>query len=139
EGKVEPLNAETSPSDIHDVIGYRLPDEVYFYLSRGLMSPQVINTLISGVLIENPPLCNGETQEYKQFLKQILDLRTQAMGLLTQPLHQFYQSRRVVSVYWFESGNEHPLNHNVAPSVHETLNTWNVLERGLEEEKKAQK
>ncbi|CAG8695863.1 30025_t:CDS:10, partial [Gigaspora margarita] len=139
EGRVEPLNAETSPSDIHDVIGYRLPDEVYFYLSRGLMSPQVINTLIFGVLIENPPLCNGETQEYKQFLRQILDLRTQAMGLLTQPLHQFYQSRRVVSVYWFESGNEHLLNHNVAPSVHETLNTWNVLERGLEEEKKAQK
>ncbi|CAG8748929.1 11916_t:CDS:2, partial [Racocetra persica] len=139
EGRVEPLNAETSPSDIHDVIGYRLPDEVYFYLSRGLMSPQVINTLISGVLIENPPLCNGETQEYRQFLKQILDLRTQAMGLLTQPLHQFYQSRRVVSVYWFESGNEHPLNHNIAPSVHENLNTWNVLERGLEEEKKAQK
>ncbi|RIB04281.1 hypothetical protein C2G38_695160 [Gigaspora rosea] len=43
EGRVEPLNAETSPSDIHDVIGYRLPDEVYFYLSRGLMSPQYLN------------------------------------------------------------------------------------------------
>jgi hypothetical protein len=61
------------------------------------------------------------------------------MGLLTQPLHQFYQSRRVVSVYWFEPSNEHHLNHNVVPSVHEILNTWNVLERGLEEEKKAQK
>jgi len=61
------------------------------------------------------------------------------MGLLTQPLHQFYQSRRVVSVYWFEPSNEHHLNHNIVPSVHENLNTWNVLERGLEEEKKAQK
>jgi len=61
------------------------------------------------------------------------------MGLLTQPLHQFYQLRRVVSVHWFEPNNEHLLNHNVVPSVHEILNTWNVLERGLEEEKKAQK
>ncbi|CAG8474579.1 15153_t:CDS:10 [Funneliformis caledonium] len=139
EGKVESLNLENAPSDIHDVIGYRLPDEVYYYLSKGLMSPQVINTLISGVLIENSPLCNGETIEYKNFLGQLLELRTQAMSLLTQPLHQFYQSRRVVSVYWFEPGNEHHLNHGAQPSVHETLNTWNVLERGLEEEKKAQK
>jgi hypothetical protein len=95
--------------------------------------------LISGVLIENSPLCNGETQEYRNFLSNLLELRTQAMGLLTQPLHQFYQSRRVISVYWFEPNNEHYLNHNVVPSVHEILNTWNVLERGLEEEKKAQK
>nr|CAG8450832.1 4779_t:CDS:10 [Entrophospora candida]CAG8586087.1 6687_t:CDS:10 [Entrophospora candida] len=138
EGKVEPLNSENSPSDIHDVIGYRLPDEIYYYLSRGLMSPQVINTLISGVLIENPPLCNGETQEYRQFLNQLLEIRTYAMGLLTQPLHQFYQSRKVISVYWFEPNNEHTLNHNVVPSVHDTLNTWNVLEKSLEEEKKAQ-
>ncbi|CAG8453923.1 4770_t:CDS:10 [Acaulospora morrowiae] len=139
EGQVRPLNEESSPSDIHDIIGYRLPDEVYYYLSKGLMSPQVINTLISGVLIENSPLCNGETQEYRQFLNELLELRTQAMGLLTQPLHPFYQSKRVVSFYWFDPSNEHLLNHNVVPSIHEKLNTWNVLERGIEEEKKAQK
>ncbi|CAG8489148.1 3402_t:CDS:10 [Paraglomus brasilianum] len=139
EGKVEPLNVDNAPSDIHEFIGYRLPDEIYYYLSKGLMSPQVINTLISGVLIENPPLCNGETQEYKQFLNQLLQLRTQAMSLLTQPLHQFYQSRKVVSIYWYEPSNDHPLQHNVLPSVHDTLSTWNVLEGGLEEERKAQK
>ncbi|KAG9301630.1 hypothetical protein G9A89_016700 [Geosiphon pyriformis] len=139
EGRVEPLNADNAPSDIHEFIGYRLPDEIYYYLSKGLMAPQVINTLISGVLIENPPLCNGETQEYRNFLNQLLDLRTQAMGLLTQPLHQFYQSRRVVSLYWFEPSVEHVLIHNVAPSAHEILSTWNVLERGLEDERKAQK
>jgi len=91
------------------------------------------------VLIENPPLCNGETQEYKQFLNQLLQLRTQAMSLLTQPLHQFYQSRKVVSIYWYEPSNDHPLQHNVLPSVHDTLNAWNVLEGGLEEERKSQK
>ncbi|CAG8439730.1 12089_t:CDS:10 [Ambispora leptoticha] len=139
EGKVEPLNSDNAPSDIHEFIGYRLPDEIYYYLSKGLMSPQVINTLISGVLIENPPLCNGDTQEYRRFLNELLELRAQAMGLLTQPLHQFYQSRKVVSLYWFEPNAEHVLSHNVAPSVHEILSTWNVLGRGLEDEKKAQK
>ncbi|POG64340.1 hypothetical protein GLOIN_2v1676459 [Rhizophagus irregularis DAOM 181602=DAOM 197198] len=41
DGKIEPLNVENAPTDIHDVIGYRLPDEIYYYLSKGLMSPQV--------------------------------------------------------------------------------------------------
>jgi len=41
EGKIEPLNVENSPNDIHEFIGFRLPDEIYYYLSKGLMSPQV--------------------------------------------------------------------------------------------------
>ncbi|CAJ0762397.1 20496_t:CDS:2, partial [Entrophospora sp. SA101] len=57
------------------------------------------------------------TQEYRQFLNQLLEIRTYAMGLLTQPLHQFYQSRKVISVYWFEPNNEHTLNHNVVPTT----------------------
>ena len=34
EGKVEPLNVDNAPSDIHEFIGYRLPDEIYYYLSK---------------------------------------------------------------------------------------------------------
>lgn len=41
EGQVRPLNKEYAPNDIHEFIGYRLPDELYYYLMRGLISPQV--------------------------------------------------------------------------------------------------
>lgn len=41
EGEVKPLNADQAPNDIHDFIGYRLPDELYYYLMRGLVGPQV--------------------------------------------------------------------------------------------------
>lgn len=41
EGEVKPMNVENAPNDIHEFIGYRLPDEVYYYLMRGLIGPQV--------------------------------------------------------------------------------------------------
>ncbi|KAI7897303.1 uncharacterized protein EV154DRAFT_3371 [Mucor mucedo] len=41
--EVKPMNIENAPNDIHEFIGYRLPDELYYYLMRGLIGPQVIN------------------------------------------------------------------------------------------------
>ncbi|MBM6387600.1 MAG: hypothetical protein JSY10_27070 [Paenibacillus sp.] len=35
------MNVENAPNDIHEFIGYRLPDEIYYYLMRGLIGPQV--------------------------------------------------------------------------------------------------
>ncbi|KAF8141877.1 PIN domain-like protein [Boletus edulis] len=49
------------PSDLHEIFTHRLPDEVYFYLSRGLLGPQALVWLTSGQIIEPPPLDNGET------------------------------------------------------------------------------
>lgn len=110
---------DTAPTDIHEFIGYRLPDEVYYYLSRGLIGAQVLNTLISGVLIEMPPTGNGESIEYHSFLNQLSEIRTQTLSLLSQPLHQFYQQRKVVSLYWFEPNIEHVMLHH-ASAVQQT-------------------
>jgi hypothetical protein len=41
DGEVRPLRHERAPSDLHEIIGYRLPDEVYFYLLTGMIGPQV--------------------------------------------------------------------------------------------------
>jgi Temperature dependent protein affecting M2 dsRNA replication len=43
DGEVRPLHHERAPSDLHEIIGYRLPDEVYFYLLTGMIGPQVRN------------------------------------------------------------------------------------------------
>lgn len=55
EGEVKPLNIEHAPNDIHEFIGYRLPDELYYYLMNGLIGPQVytyiyIEIMINGLL-----------------------------------------------------------------------------------------
>ncbi|KAL0092293.1 PIN domain-like protein [Phycomyces blakesleeanus] len=40
EGEVRPLNVDQAPNDIHELIGYRLPDELYYYLMHCLVGPQ---------------------------------------------------------------------------------------------------
>ncbi|KAJ1956786.1 hypothetical protein IWQ62_005227 [Dispira parvispora] len=114
QGQVVPLSQDKDavPSDIHEFIGYRLPNQVYQYLARGLVGPQVPNCLVRGFLMETAPLCNGETTEYKHLLNALLPLRTGALALLTKTLHQFYQSRKVVALHYFEPNVEHPMPHN---------------------------
>ena len=49
-----PMGADI-PADLHDIFTYRLPDEVYFYLSRGLLGPQALVWLATYQIVENPP------------------------------------------------------------------------------------
>jgi hypothetical protein len=41
DGELRPLHPERAPSDIHEIIGYRLPDEIYYYVLSGMIGPQV--------------------------------------------------------------------------------------------------
>lgn len=43
-------------SDLHELISPRLPNELYFLLCQGGILPQVVNNLLSGALLEAPPL-----------------------------------------------------------------------------------
>ncbi|CEG64051.1 hypothetical protein RMATCC62417_01095 [Rhizopus microsporus] len=152
EGEIKPLNIEHAPNDIHEFIGYRLPDELYYYLMRGLIGPQSVNSLVSGVLIENAPLDNGESTEYHNFLHQLLNIRTQTLSLLTQPLHQFYKTRKVATHFWFEPTVEQIMHHQPNDShgsahvdatplntVYEKTNSWNVTRDFIDAELRSQK
>jgi hypothetical protein len=68
----QPVTSSDIPLDLHEIFTHRLPDEVYFYLSRGLLSPHSLWWLTTGVITEYPPLDNGETTEYKRFVKEVV-------------------------------------------------------------------
>ncbi|KAL7309521.1 hypothetical protein PS15m_010389 [Mucor circinelloides] len=152
DGEVKPLNIDNAPNDIHEFIGYRLPDELYYYLMRGLIGPQSINSLVSGVLIESAPLDNGESIEYQNFLTQLLNIRTQTLSLLTQPLHPFYKTRKIASYFWFEPTVEQIMHHqptegnastrvDATPlnTIYEKTSSWNVTNDFVEAELEHQK
>ncbi len=128
DGKVEPLQVEQAPSDIHDFIGQRLPEELYFYMSKGVVSPRVLNWLTSGELFEYPPLDNGESAEYQQLVRDRLDLyRTQALALLSQPLSRFYHRKDVTMRFWFKKDGGKVLSHkDLIPTPRDIIMTWNV-------------
>ncbi|KAF8625513.1 hypothetical protein AX17_006825 [Amanita inopinata Kibby_2008] len=120
------------PSDLHEVFTNRLPDEVYFYLSRGLLGPQALVWLTTGQIVENPPLDNGETTEYKRFVKEVITdgqtgPRATALALISSVSNSFWSGRKVYGYFWFEQPSPH--NHNQKPVQHNSHPTAQLAER----------
>lgn len=69
------------------------------------------------MVIEKPPLCNGETSDYRRFIKEVITEgatgpRSMTLALISNVSHTFWTSRRVIGVFWFDQanqGSEYPL------------------------------
>ena len=135
DGQVVPLDVDHAPSDIHEFIGLRLPEELYFYLSEGVIGPRVLNWLTSGELNEYPPLDNGESVEYQRLVRDQLDpFRTLALALLSQPLSRFYQRKDVTMRFWFGKEAEKTISHkDLVPSLRDIVSAWNVKESAFKD------
>ncbi|EAU89975.2 XPG I-region protein [Coprinopsis cinerea okayama7 len=138
------------PSDLHEIFTHRLPDEVFFYLSRGLLGPQVLIWLTSGQIVENPPLDNGETTEYKRFVKEVITdgqtgPRATALALVSGVSQSFWANRKVQGLFWFDQPSAHGggskfIAHNSAQTTQlvERVGGWNVPYPIIEEELRRQ-
>ena len=96
------ITASEVPADIHEIFSGRLPDELYFHVSKGLISPQLVGWLTSGIIHELPPLDNGESIEYRKYIENVITEgatapRCTALSLLTSCLNQAWQQKRIVS------------------------------------------
>lgn len=135
EGKAEPLHFASAPGDVHEFIGHRLPEELYFYLSRGMIGPQVLDMLATGELVVVAPFDNGDSEEYRKFLDALNPLRLQALSLVAQPLNFWWLSKEVSVHYWFDKKNQKKLvPKEVIPSPYELPKKWNVKEKILRPE-----
>ena len=140
--------ANDIPQDLHDIFTNRLPDEIYFYLSRGLLTPHALVWLTSGQIIENPPLDNGETTEYKRFVKEVITdgqtgPRATALALISSVSHNFWANRKVQGYFWFETPSPHgqkAIQHNSTQTAQlaERVSGWHVPYSIVEEELRRQ-
>jgi hypothetical protein len=136
------------PSDLHEIFTHRLPDEVYYYLSRGLLGPQALGWLTSGQIVETPPLDNGETNEYKRFVKEVITdgqtgPRATALALISSVCNQFWSTKKVYTQFWFDPPqpqNGRALQHNSPQTVQlaERVASWHVPSLIVEEELRRQ-
>lgn len=109
-GEVEFPNLQECPGDAHLWIGQRLPDELYFYLSCGIIGPRILNWRTRGEIMETPPLDGGHAQVYRDLVRQKLKpLRAQAVALMTQSLHRYYQKKEVQLWCWWHEVEGEPL------------------------------
>jgi Temperature dependent protein affecting M2 dsRNA replication len=142
------VTAADIPQDLHDVFTHRLPDEIYFYLSRGLISPQVLVWLTSGQVNEAPPLDNGETNEYRRFVKEVITEgvtgpRATALALVSSVANNFWATKRVLGAFWFEPGpvsGQKVIMHSSPQTTQlaERVAGWNVTSTLVEEELRRQ-
>lgn len=140
--------ANDIPQDLHEIFTNRLPDEIYFYLSRGLLGPQALVWLTTGQIVENPPLDNGETTEYKRFVKEVITdgqtgPRATALALISSVAHTFWSNRKVQGFFWFEPPTPHnqkAVQHNSPQTAQlaERVAGWNVTYATVEEELRRQ-
>jgi hypothetical protein len=129
EGKIEPLDIEHAPGDLHDVIGQRLPDEIYFYLSKGVISPKVLNWRTTGRIVELPPVDGGESDDYRRLIReQLTPIRTTTLSLLSFSLNRYFQHKDIKLRCWFDPDNEMSISMRELTDPRPMAASWNVKE-----------
>lgn len=134
EGRIEPLLETQLPNDSHEFIGQRLPDEVFYYMSKGLINSRVLNWRASSEITESPPVDGGDSVEYQNLVSaKLTPLRTTAINLLSSSLHNWYQHKDIDLKCWFQTDqNGKPQASTISmkglPEWRKSVDTWNVRE-----------
>lgn len=137
DGKIEPQNPASIPNDAVQYLGRRLPDEILHYMSKGLISPRILQWRTTGEIFEVPPMDGGDSPEYKNLVSsKLIPLRTSAINLISSSLHNWYRHNDLEQTNWFSVPDasrklasttihvEKP-SEAQAPSI---VDTWNVKE-----------
>ena len=128
QGDIEPKDKEHAPHDLNSCIGNRLPEELNMYLSRGMIRPRVLNWLASGQILLTAPYDGGDSLEYQNLVRNQLEpMRTQAISLLADSLHRYYQRKELATKVWFDAEYEAKTNvKDFLPSPKDRISEWNV-------------
>ncbi|KAJ9122498.1 hypothetical protein QFC22_001927 [Naganishia vaughanmartiniae] len=102
------FTAPDIPCDLDTIFSSRLPEEMYYYLSRGLVSPTILGWVSSGRLEETRPLDDGGKKEYTQFVRNVLTRgetapRNMAVTLLLSHLNPAWRDQHAIyASYYFD-------------------------------------
>lgn len=134
DGAVTLIDSQSASGDMHDVIGQRLPDEIYYYMSRDVVGARLLNWRTRGEIFETPPLDGGSSPVYQQLISQKLTpLRTRTMALVNTMLHRYYQKKDVELICWYNENNKQPLNLPDASAPTQAAERWRVKNTLLEQ------
>ena len=135
DGKIEPQNLHQLPNDAVRYLGQRLPDELFHYMSRGLINPRILQWRTTCEIFEAPPTDGGESPEYRTLVNsKLIPLRTTAINLLSSTLHNWYRHKDLEQKCWFSTASttirvEKP-SESQTPAI---VDTWNVKEATFKE------
>lgn len=120
------------PNDVHDIISQRLPPELYYYQSIGLMPLGILEAITTGYLSIRPGLESGLSDSYKRLITSttFTDSLDAQFNLVTQLLARYYQVKKISVRYWFKE-DAIELNNRMNPTVNRQLAHLLVDEKEL--------
>ncbi|WVR04833.1 hypothetical protein IAU60_001845 [Kwoniella sp. DSM 27419] len=141
------FSVQDVPGDLDEIFSPRIPDELYFYICRGLISSQVVGWMTSGIVHETQPL--ADTPDYHRFVKDVItegptSPRCTTIALLAHSLHAEWGKRRVNAHYFFDppyagpQGAPVPFNDPATQSLVEKAAKWSVPLSTIEAELRRQ-
>lgn len=134
DGKAISVGPEYEAGDAHEIIGLRLPEELYFYLSKAMLGPRIPNWLASGEINLTLPVGCEDTEAFRALLgDQLTDLHTQTLCLLSNSMNRFYQSRSIKVKNWYSKETAKTINLKDEPSVKDRIADWKVPESAITE------
>ena len=130
DGTIAPTDLEHAPGDVHEFVGQRLPDELFFYLSKGIIGPEILNCLTSGEIVLTLPAGVQDNSAYRQLVVDRLnDIRTLSLKLLGESLNRYYGTRIINLKVWYERDTSNlAINIRDVPSLREKMATWKIKE-----------
>lgn len=134
DGTTEISDAANAPNDVHEFAAQRLPPEVLYYMSRGLVGPRVLNWRVTQHILELPPLDGGNTPAYKELIQEKLrPIRAQTLVLFTHLFVRYYVNKEVDLICWFNEKEKRPLGVKelTGPEIGAAPDKWNVEEEAL--------
>lgn len=140
------LTASDVPTDLHDIFSHRLPDELFLHISRGLLNAAIVNSLTTGTVVEPAPLDDGDSDEWRSFVRFTLTESPQSprcvsLALLANSVNTFWTSRKIMAHYHFDkehAGHVIPHQANSTQTLVKRTDQWNVDFLYIEEELRRQ-
>jgi hypothetical protein len=115
-------------SDMHEVIGNRLPSIAYMSLCHGVLSPTLLNIYLHGSFMENVPSVISKSRVFVSAVKDTLPTRSQTLHLIGSNLHSYFKKRNVSIRFENEKDLKSlSISHDFEPSLDSQLK-WNVPE-----------
>ncbi|TKA73403.1 hypothetical protein B0A55_04286 [Friedmanniomyces simplex] len=132
DGTVETRDAAKAPGDVHQFTGQRLPDELYYYLLRGVTGARILDWSAHRQVTEIPPLDGGNSQPYQDLVQnKLVDLRVKALAVIAVNLNRYFQHGVFHAAYWFSDVKiPLPVREGIEP-VKAMMSKWHVREAVL--------
>lgn len=132
EGKFVVPNEGELPSNPNDFLGCRLPAELVYYVSKGLINTRIVEWEATRVIDEPPPLDGGQSPQYRTLVSaKLAAQRNASIALLASNLNRWFQHEKMRLRCWFMGPDGAPFTLDGVEDTRALVETWHVKDEDL--------